>query len=66
MYFLSVYKFKALGVFKISAKRKNYSSKFKEAKDGIRAYIYFYNYKKPYEGLGYETPMSIYVAGLEG
>lgn len=43
----------------------NYST-IKEARDGIKDYIYFYNYKRPHASLDYKTPMSVYMAGLEG
>ncbi|OSS42516.1 Mobile element protein [Desulfurella amilsii] len=42
----------------------NYNT-IKEAKEGIKDYIYFYNYKRPHESLGYKTPMSVYMAGTE-
>ncbi|MEM3786754.1 MAG: integrase core domain-containing protein [Nitrososphaeria archaeon] len=31
----------------------------KEAKDGIKDYIDFYNYKRPHASLDYKTPMSV-------
>ncbi|MGC9169069.1 MAG: integrase core domain-containing protein [Desulfurella sp.] len=43
----------------------NYST-ISKAREKIAEYIYyFYNYERPHASLGYKTPMSVYMAGLE-
>ncbi|PMP87187.1 MAG: hypothetical protein C0173_09805 [Desulfurella sp.] len=43
----------------------NYST-ISKAREKIAEYIYFYNYKRPHASLNYKTPISVYMAGLEG
>ena len=43
----------------------NYST-ISKAREKIAEYIYFYNYESSPASLNYKTPMSVYMAGLEG
>ena len=36
-----------------------------EAESSLRGYFHFYNYRRPHQSLGYQTPFRIYQAGLK-